>query len=221
MLGLVEAVERFDPDRGSLLAFATPTMVGHIKRYFRDHGWFVRPPTIDAGTTQRSRPGQERSDLPAAPTPEYRRDPSHLGLSAGDVHEAGHIQDCLHPTSLDAPIAQDSDSGPSYSEVLGNDEPELDRIDVIATIKPACQQLPADDRRILYLRFFLLYTQDEIGAELGISQMQVSRRLRRIFTQLKAVIGELDPPPAAAIGPTVRDGRHAPSKAAARPTATA
>jgi RNA polymerase sigma factor (sigma-70 family) len=200
-LGLVEAVERFDPDRGPFLAFAAPTMVGHIKRYFRDHGWFVRPP----------RPIQERhleiararNDL----TYRLGRQPStveigqHLGLDPGDVREAGNVQGCFHPTSLDAgPFGQDSGSGGGYADLLGSDEPELASIDAVATVGPACRRLPAEDRWILYLRFFLLCSQEEIAAELGMTQMQVSRRLRRILTHLNSSIGGLEAPAEAADG---------------------
>jgi RNA polymerase sigma-70 factor (sigma-B/F/G subfamily) len=198
-LGLVEAVERFDPDRGPFLAFAAPTMVGHVKRHFRDHGWFVRPP----------RPIQERhlevararNDL----TYRLGRQPStveiaqHLGLDLGDVRETENMQGCFHPTSLDAgPFGQDSGDGSGYADVLGTVEPEMASIDAVATVSPACRLLPAEDRWILYLRFFLLCSQEEIAAELGMTQMQVSRRLRRILMQLKTSIGELDAPVEAA-----------------------
>jgi RNA polymerase sigma-70 factor (sigma-B/F/G subfamily) len=194
-LALVEAVERFDPDRGPFLAFGVPTMVGHIKRYFRDHGWFVRPPrsiqerhveVTRATNDLTSRLGRQPSTVEIA---------QHLGLNAGDVRAARNVQGCFRPTSLDAsPVtgASDGDSGRSYADVLGSDDLQLASIDAVVTVSPACRQLSAEDRRILYLRFFLMCSQDEIAAELGTSQMQISRRLRRILTQLKAAIGELD-----------------------------
>lgn len=193
-LGLVEAVSRFNPDRGPFLAFAVPTMVGHVKRHFRDHGWFVRPP----------RPIQEkqlaitraREDLSHTlhRRPSTTDIASHLNITQHDVREASNIAGCFTPASLDAPL---NDPSHSFSDTLGDTQPELDNIDALATISPACLLLPPDDRHLLFLRFFLLRSQDQIGAELGISQMQVSRRLRRILTQLKTAIGDLEPPAAA------------------------
>jgi RNA polymerase sigma-70 factor (sigma-B/F/G subfamily) len=194
-LGLVEAVERFDPDRGPFLAYGVPTMVGHVKRHFRDHGWFVRPPR--AVQERHIEVTRARNDL----TYRLGRQPSmediarHLELDVRDVREAGDVGGCYHPSSLDASLlGQDSGNGGSYADVLGSDDLQLEGIEAVVTISPACRQLAAEDRRILYLRFFLMRSQDEIAAELGTSQMQISRRLRRILAQLKTVIGELDPP---------------------------
>jgi RNA polymerase sigma-70 factor (sigma-B/F/G subfamily) len=198
-LGLVEAVERFDPDRGSFLAYGVPTMVGHVKRHFRDHSWFVRPPR--AVQERHLEVSRARNDL----TSQLRRQPSneeiadHLGLDVGDVREAGNVQGCFHPTSLDAgPLGQDSGTGGGYADVLGGDDLQLASIDDVVTVSAACQQLSPDDRQILYLRFFLMRTQEDVAAELGTSQMQVSRRLRRILTQLRGAIGDIDPPAEAA-----------------------
>jgi len=194
-LGLVEAVERFDPDRGPFIAYATPTMIGHIKRHFRDHGWFVRPPrAIQEKQALISRAKDDLSHL-LARQPTIVEIANHLGLTEQDVREAENIQGCFHPASLDVALGDSNGaSGHGFAEVLGGEEPALENINVLATVSPACRQLPADDRRLLYLRFVAMCTQDEIAADFGISQMQVSRWLRRVLRELKATIGELEPP---------------------------
>jgi len=191
-LGLVEAVERFDPDRGPFLAYATPTMVGNVKRYFRDHGWVVRPPR--AIQERQAAISRSRDDL----THELRRLPNafeiaaHLDISTTDVREAQNIQGCFQPASLDMTVG-DGDS--DLSDTLGQEEPDLERVEALATVSRACRQLDEDEKRLLYLRFFAMQSQEEIGAEFGISQMQVSRWLRRVLGQLKTTIGDTEPGP--------------------------
>jgi RNA polymerase sigma-B factor len=198
-LGLVEAVTRFDPDRGPFLAFATPTMVGHVKRHFRDHGWVVRPPRpVQEKQLEISRAQDDLSHQLRRNTTDIA---SHLNFTEQDVREAANLAGCFNPTSLDAPHRdRGSDFGHSYADTLGETQPEMNDVDTLATIEPACRVLPPDDRHLLFLRFFLLRSQSEIGAELGISQMQVSRRLRRILMQLRTAIGELEAPAAGIAG---------------------
>ena len=185
----VEAVERFDPDRGPFLAYATPTMVGNVKRYFRDHGWVVRPPR--AIQERQAAISRGRDDL----THQLRRLPntaeiaSHLDLTTTDVREAQNIQGCFQPASLDMTVG---DGESDLSDTLGREEPDLERVEALATVSGACRQLNEDEKRLLYLRFFAMQSQEEIGAEFGISQMQVSRWLRRVLGQLKTTIGDTD-----------------------------
>jgi RNA polymerase sigma-B factor len=189
-LGLIEAVERFDPDRGPFLAYAVPTMVGHVKRHFRDHGWVVRPPRqIQEKQAEIARAKDELTHV-------LRRRPTisdvaqHLGFTEQEVQEAQDIEGCFHPASLDAALAH---SANDLNGLLGEKEPQLESIEALATVSPACRQLPEDERRLLYLRFFKMCSQEEIAAEFGISQMQVSRWLRRTLAQLKDDIGAMDP----------------------------
>lgn len=189
-LGLIEAVDRFDPDRGPFLAYAVPTMVGHVKRHFRDHGWVVRPPRqIQEKQAEIARAKDELTHLLRRP-PTVNDVATHLGFTAQEVQEAQNIEGCFHPASLDAALAH---SANDLNGLLGEKEPQLDSIEALATVSPACMQLPENDRRLLYLRFFKLCSQEEIAAEFGISQMQVSRWLRRTLSQLKEDIGDVDP----------------------------
>lgn len=189
-LGLIEAAGRFDPDRGPFLAYAVPTMVGHVKRHFRDHGWVVRPPRqIQEKQAEIARAKDDLTHL-------LRRRPTsadlakHLGMTERQVQEAEDIDGCFHPASLDAALAH---SANDLNAMLGEKEPQLESVEALATVSPACGQLPDDDRRLLYLRFFKMCSQEEIAAEFGISQMQVSRWLRRTLGQLKEAIGETEP----------------------------
>jgi RNA polymerase sigma-70 factor (sigma-B/F/G subfamily) len=188
-LGLIEAVERFDPDRGPFLAYAVPTMVGHVKRHFRDHGWVVRPPRqIQEKQAEIARAKDELTHV-------LRRRPTvadvatYLGFTVQEVQEAQDIEGCFHPASLDAALAHSTND---LNGLLGEKEPQLESIEALATVSPACLHLPESDRRLLYLRFFKMCSQEEIAAEFGISQMQVSRWLRRTLARLKEDIGETD-----------------------------
>lgn len=189
-LGLIEAAERFDPDRGPFLAYAVPTMVGNVKRHFRDHGWVVRPPRqIQEKQADIARAQEELTHL-LNRRPTVADVASFLGLTPGEVQEARDIAGCFQPASLDATLTH---SDNDLNGLLGEQQPQMDSIEALATISPACRQLPDSDKRLLYLRFFKLCSQEEIAAEFGISQMQVSRWLRRTLAQLKEIIGDIDP----------------------------
>jgi RNA polymerase sigma-70 factor (sigma-B/F/G subfamily) len=189
-VGLIEAVERFDPDRGPFLAYAVPTMVGHVKRHFRDHGWVVRPPRqIQEKQAEIARAKDELTHTLRRP-PTVADIADYLGFTLQEVQEAQDIEGCFHPASLDAALAH---SANDLNGLLGEKEPQMESIEALATISPACMQLPADERRLLYLRFFRMCSQEEIAAEFGISQMQVSRWLRRTLARLKDDIGDMDP----------------------------
>jgi RNA polymerase sigma-70 factor (sigma-B/F/G subfamily) len=189
-VGLIEAVERFDPDRGPFLAYAVPTMVGHVKRHFRDHGWVVRPPRqIQEKQAEIARAKDELTHTLRRP-PTAADIAAYLGFSEQEVQEAQDIEGCFHPASLDAALAH---SANDLNGLLGEKEPQLESIEALATISPACLQLPTAERRLLYLRFFKMCSQEEIAAEFGISQMQVSRWLRRTLAQLKDAIGDMEP----------------------------
>ena len=189
-VGLIEAVERFDPDRGPFLAYAVPTMVGHVKRHFRDHGWVVRPPRqIQEKQAEIARAKDELTHTLRRP-PTAADIATYLGFTEQEVQEAQDIEGCFHPASLDAALAH---SANDLNGILGEKEPQLESIEALATISPACLQLPTAERRLLYLRFFKMCSQEEIAAEFGISQMQVSRWLRRTLAQLKDAIGEMEP----------------------------
>ncbi|TDD68888.1 SigB/SigF/SigG family RNA polymerase sigma factor [Jiangella aurantiaca] len=191
-LGLVAAVHRFDPDRGNdFVGFALPTILGEIKRYFRDHGWAVRPPR---------RVQELRSSMAAASDElcqSLGRIPSdadladHLGAELEEIREAEQSGSCYTAISIDRAAAPDADGdGSVLADALGGPDTGYDHAEAMVALSSACGALSARDRRILYLRFFCGWTQLEIGAELGITQMQVSRLLARILRRLRKSIGE-------------------------------
>jgi RNA polymerase sigma-B factor len=191
--GLVKAVNRWDPSHGKpLLTYAVPTIRGELQRHFRDHGWAVRPPRrVQELQWQVSGCISELTqDLGREPTDTEVQD--QLGISDEEYADAMTAFGCFQPTSLDQPV------GPEAAATLGELIPdhageeagvdELAAADARATLGPAVRSLPFRDRRILYLRFFEEQTQEQIGEEFGVTQMQVSRLLARILRDLRGAI---------------------------------
>ena len=187
--GLVKAVHKFDPTvRPDLLTYAVPTIRGEIQRWFRDHSWMVRPTRrIQELQWAVSRAGELLSqDLGRDPHPEEIAD--EVGCSVEEVEEARQAFGCFSTPSLDRPVA--TADGPTLGETIP-DEDDRDReaAEARAVLAPVIRQLPERDRRILYLRFFEDQSQRDIGEELGVTQMQVSRLLTRIFGDIRAELG--------------------------------
>ncbi|CAN5342427.1 RNA polymerase sigma factor SigF [soil metagenome] len=182
-VGLVKAARRYDPEKGNFGSFAVPTILGEIKRYFRDHGWMVRPPRriqeLQASITAASEKGlRETAQAPSADELSHQ-----LDTPVRDIREALSVRGCFTPTSLDAELSPD---GRTVGDSLGVEELSFEAIEGLATISSCCRELPEDDRRLLALRFFDDRTQQDIADELGITQMQVSRRLKRILATLRS-----------------------------------
>jgi RNA polymerase sigma-B factor len=182
--GLVQAVQRYDPEHGPFLAFAIPTISGCLKRHFRDHGWLVRPPRRTQELAAQLR--QEWPDL----IQRLHTDPSeadladHLGQSITLVREASGANQCYRPSSLTA-IQGAGLAEPTAADELATCESRL-------VIGRAWSQLTADERVLLTMRFYEDRSQSAIAAELGVSQMQVSRLLSRTLHRLRSIIGGLD-----------------------------
>ena len=182
MLGVLKAVERFDPDRGTpFAAFAVPTALGELRRHFRDHGWMVRVPrriqnlhlhmgALVTDLAQR---------LERSPTVTELADAA--GVEEEDVLEALEAANCYRPSALEA-----STAGGDPAERVGLIDNELASADDRATLLPLLEQLPPQQQRVIYLRYFEDLTQAEIAQEMGVSQMQVSRLLARSLSTLAA-----------------------------------
>lgn len=182
-LGLVKAVRGFDPTHGSdFLSFAVPTMRGEIRRYFRDHGWTIRPPRsvqeLQAKITIAE--AELYQSLGRSPRPSELA--QHLGVDLEQVLDSLAANGCFAPLSLDAPPAE-GESGPG--ERLGGLDPAFQVADLRASLAPLLNSLTPRERRIIELRFFAGRTQAEIGAEVGVTQMQVSRLLSRLLTRMR------------------------------------
>ena len=189
-IGLIKAVDRFDPDRGvEFSTYATPTIVGEIKRHFRDKGWAIRVPrrlqelrmSIGAATAELS----QRSGR--APT--VAELAAHLGTSEDDIIEGLEGAQAYSTSSLDTPFGGDDDA-PMLADRLGDIDPEIESIEYRESLKPLLAALPSRERRILALRFFHGMTQSQIAEEVGISQMHVSRLLAKSLATLREGLAE-------------------------------
>jgi RNA polymerase sigma-B factor len=184
-IGLIKSVDRFDLDRGvEFSTYATPTIVGEIKRHFRDKGWAIRVPrrlqelklSLTKATSDLSQ-GLGRS-------PTVAELASHLRMSEEEVLEGLESANAYSAVSLDAPDGGDDDS-PAVADTLGVADDSLEGVENREALKPLLERLPPREKKILMLRFFGNMTQSQIAAELGISQMHVSRLLARTLIQLR------------------------------------
>jgi RNA polymerase sigma-B factor len=187
--GLCKAIARFDPDlQHDFLSYAVPTMRGEVRRYFRDHGWAVRPPRrIQDLQWQRGRViDQLHQQLGREPTAAEIAE--QLEVDPGEVTEADSAAGAFTPTSLDQP-ATDTESTTPLGELLPYDDHETRASEARTILQPVVRSLCERDRRVLFLRFFEDRTQKEIGDEIGVSQMQVSRTLTRLLATLREELG--------------------------------
>lgn len=189
-LGLLKAIDRFDVDRGvKFSTYATATVVGELKRHFRDKGWALRVPRRlqEAGMKVGRTVTELYQDLGRAPT--VAEIGKRTGLSEEDVLEAMETAHAYTTQSLDAPADED---GTASVDRLGSDEEAYELLEGWTSVAPAIKQLPRRERTILYLRFFRGLTQTQIAEELGISQMHVSRLLSRTLSQLRRQVSDPD-----------------------------
>lgn len=183
-IGLVKAVDRFDPGREvEFSTYATPTIVGELKRHFRDKGWTVRVPRRlqELNLALGGIIGKLSQDLQRSPT--IAEIAEAAGASQDEILEA---LDSAHSYSLISLDAGPSEDGLSYHEQIGAADDALEALEDRLSVGPLLQAIPPRERRMLYLRFFTGMTQSEIARELGISQMHVSRLLARTLAQLRA-----------------------------------
>lgn len=185
-LGLVKAVRGFDPTVGDdFLSYAVPTLRGEIRRYFRDAGWTVRPPrSVQEAQARVTAVEAELSQvLGRAPRPAEIA--VHLDVPLALVLDSLQAAGCFTPLSLDAPSGTDSDvEGPAAR--LGGVDPAFATAEARLALRPLMAALGERDRRIIELRFFGNRTQAQIGAEVGVTQEQVSRLLSGILRKLRA-----------------------------------
>ena len=185
-IGLIKAVDRFDPERGvEFSTYATPTIVGEIKRHFRDKGWSVRVPR--RLQELRLSIGQATAELSqkTGRAPTVAELAAHLGIAEDEVIEGLEGAQAYTATSLDTPIGEDDDAQ-VLADRLGDDDPALETIEYRESLKPLLASLPSRERRILALRFFHGMTQSQIAEEIGVSQMHVSRLLAKSLDTLRA-----------------------------------
>jgi RNA polymerase sigma-B factor len=189
-LGLVKAVRGFDPSHGSdFLSFAVPTMRGEIRRYFRDFGWTIRPPRSvqELQSKITAAEGELYQALGRSPRPTELAE--HLGVDLELVVDSLAANGCFAPMSLDAPAA-DGESGPV--DRLGGLDGAFNSAEARVALQPLLRKLSPRERKIIEMRFFGGCTQAEIGAEVGVTQMQVSRLLARLLVRLRQQLEATD-----------------------------
>lgn len=179
MVGLLEAVRRFDPCRGAFAPYAGATVSGVIKRHFRDRSWAVRipRPLHDMAMAIKLRSGELEGRLGRAPTDSELADAT--GLAIDDVREVRQLHSSARPRSLQSPIGDDE-----LGELIGGDDPDLTRAELRATINSLSADLSVPDRELLVRSFGLGQPQTAIAERVGGSQMRVSRRVRKVLAEL-------------------------------------
>ncbi len=184
-IGLIKSIDRFDSERGvEFSTYATPTIIGEIKRYFRDKGWAIRVPRrLQELRMQISATSSELTQtLGRSPTP--RELAEAIGCSVEEIVEGIESSNAYSTLSLDA--TDDSEDGAaSMLDAIGVDDEGLEHVEIRESIKPLLDLLDPREKRILLLRFFKNMTQSQIAEEIGVSQMHVSRLLNRTLEQLR------------------------------------
>jgi RNA polymerase sigma-B factor len=190
-IGLIKSIDRFDSDRGvEFSTYATPTIIGEIKRYFRDKGWAIRVPrrlqelrmqiaTSTAELTQA---------LGRSPTP--RELAEQIGCTMEEIVEGIESSNAYSTLSLDASDDAEDGGAATMLDALGVDDEGLEHVEIRESIKPLLDRLEPREKKILLLRFFKNMTQSQIAEEIGVSQMHVSRLLNRTLEELRASLGD-------------------------------
>lgn len=188
-VGLVKAVRRFEIGfDGDLLSYAVPTIRGEIRRHFRDRGWTVRPPRRIQELQGRIWGARDQLVQALGRSPRPTEVAEFVGESLDDVVEALAAKECFTPASLDRPVTPGAST--SLADLQGSEDSQAGPAEARLVLAPAVRRLKERDRRILFLRFFEGCTQEEIAQEIGVTQMQVSRILSRIFSELRGQLAD-------------------------------
>jgi RNA polymerase sigma-B factor len=186
-LGLVKAIDRFDAGREvAFSSYAVPTILGEIKRHFRDRTWSVRVPRDlqELALRVERAVGELTRELHRSPSVDELA--AHVGISAEQALEALQAASAYHATSLDTPRGNEADPmGETLADTIGGDEDGYDRAEERATIDQLMRTITPRERQVLRLRFEEDLTQAEIGEIIGVSQMQVSRLIRQSVSRLR------------------------------------
>jgi RNA polymerase sigma-B factor len=199
-VGLVKAVDTFDPRyHTTFLTFATPMIAGEIKRHFRDTTWDVHVPRRMQELTSALRPAEEALAQELGRGPTVGELGRRLGVGTEEIVDAVEASSAYTAASLDVPVGPGDGGDPAagtngttLGDLLGADDPAYGLVLDREALRPLLAELPERDKRILLMRYFRNMSQTEIGTEIGVSQMQVSRLLARILARLRAGLGVRD-----------------------------
>jgi RNA polymerase sigma-B factor len=185
-VGLIHAIDRFDPDRGTdFVSFAVPTIRGEIRRYFRDHGWALRVPRRlkDLHVLINTAVAELTQHLGHAPRPSEIAE--RLGLPISEILEGLEASHAYSGSSLDRELAPSDEEGTTLRDTIGENDLRLELVEYHEALRPLLDGLPERERTILVLRFYANMTQTQIATRVGISQMHVSRLLTRTLGYLR------------------------------------
>jgi RNA polymerase sigma-B factor len=187
-VGLIKAIDRFDPERGTAFStFAVPTILGELKRYFRDSGWAAHVPRGMQERAMHLERVIENLQRRLGRSPSPKEVASAANLTEEEVLEAIEAQQAYDAVSLEQPRSDDPHNGDTWADAIATEEERYELVEQVAAIAPTLAALPARDRLILRLRFQEDLTQSEIAKRIGVSQMHVSRLIRRALARLRAV----------------------------------
>ncbi|MGN6870060.1 MAG: SigB/SigF/SigG family RNA polymerase sigma factor [Solirubrobacteraceae bacterium] len=187
-LGLLKAIDRFDPNRGTAFStFAVPTILGELKRYFRDTGWSAHVPRGAQELALKVQEAEQATSSRLGRSPTAAELAQYMEVSVEEVLDGLEAAAAHHATSLEVPHDELDGESQSLADSFGEDDPRFEQIDASLTIASAATELSERDLRVLELRFYGELTQNEIAKRLGVSQMQVSRILRRALAHLRAL----------------------------------
>jgi RNA polymerase sigma-B factor len=182
-MSLVKAMRRFDPARGSFESYAKATISGELKNHLRDYSWSIKPPRrIQEMQSEIHRCTEELAQCDGT-IPSTATLADHIGAPVATISEALSARSCHSPTSIDQPIGQ---AGRPLSESLWNEDEPYAEVDGHVALVQICTELNEDERNLIRLRFFEGLSQREIAEEIGVSQMQVSRRLTQVLSRLRS-----------------------------------
>jgi len=185
-LGLIKAIDRFEPGRGTkFTSYAAPTILGELKRHFRDKGWALHVPRDLQERTLAVSRATETLSKELGRSPKVREVADHIGCSTEQVLEAQEASASYEAASLDAPTSRDDDEAASLVDLMGDTDTSYELVESRDAIATTWRALPEVERKVLELRFVHDLTQREIGQEIGYSQMHVSRLLRRALNRLE------------------------------------
>jgi RNA polymerase sigma-B factor len=185
-LGLIKAIDRFEPGRGTkFTSYAAPTILGELKRHFRDKGWALHVPRDLQERTLAVNRETEALSKELGRSPKVREVADGLGCAVEEVLEAQEAAASYAAASLDAPTSRDDGEAASLVELMGEEDTSYELVESRDAILSTWQALPEVERKVLELRFMHDLTQREIGERIGYSQMHVSRLLRRALNRLE------------------------------------
>ncbi len=188
-LALIKAIRRYDPEQGAFAPYATATISGELKRHLRDLCWVVKPPRRIQELQGRITKAIDLVAQQNGAQPDPATIAEAVDASVGETVEAIRARACFSPASLDRPSPT---TGRSLADSLTDLDEPFEEVEGHVALVQICSDLDPADRRLIQLRYFEDKSQREMARELGISQMQVSRRLRRLIDDLRSRAGELD-----------------------------